>query len=208
MQNSQAKEIQSQVAAALSAAEDKKGENISVLQMDKSSSAFTDYFVIASGTNPKQVQAIADEIELRLKRAGTYPNSVEGYKQAEWILLDYVHFVVHVFSENARKFYDLERLWKSAKRINAGDLLKTTTNRTALASGSASDGAGTRKRPKPVKSAAMKSTGKAIRVATSRTRTKKSTNTAKTSSKAKPAAKSKSGSRSKSKAKTKARKSR
>jgi ribosome-associated protein len=202
MQNSQAKEIQSQVAAALSAAEDKKGENISVLQMDKSSSAFTDYFVIASGTNPKQVQAIADEIELRLKRAGTYPNSVEGYKQAEWILLDYVHFVVHIFSENARKFYDLERLWKSAKRITASDLLKTTATRASLAS--ASDGTGARKRPKPVKSAAMKSASKAIRAATSRTR--KVSTRAKTSSKAKPAAKSKSGSKSKSK--TKARKSR
>jgi ribosome-associated protein len=161
-------EIQSQVAAAISAAEDKKAENVAILQMDKSSSAFTDYFLIASGTNPKQVQAIADEIELRLKREGTFPNNVEGYKQAEWILLDYVHFVVHVFSETARKFYDLERLWKSAKQISAGDLLKPSRARAA----SAEDGVSTRssKRPKPMKSAAMRKTAKAIRSATSRTR--------------------------------------
>src|SRR5437879_4174135 len=167
MANSQSREVQSQVAAAISAAEDKKAENVAVLQMDKSSSAFTDYFLIASGTNPKQVQAIADEIELRLKREGTYPNNVEGYKQAEWILLDYVHFVVHVFSENARKFYDLERLWKSAKRISATDLLKPS--RISASSG---DGASARvaKRPKPMKSAAMKKTAKSIRVATSRTK--------------------------------------
>src|SRR3981081_907750 len=117
-------EIQSQVAAAISAAEDKKAENVAILQMDKSSSAFTDYFLIASGTNPKQVQAISDEIELRLKRDGNYPNSIEGYKQAECVLIDYVDFVVHIFTETARKFYDLERLWKAAKRITVADLSK------------------------------------------------------------------------------------
>ena len=84
--------------------------------------AVTDYFVLCSGTNPRQVQAIADEVELRLKSAGLRPNNVEGYKQAEWVLLDYVDFVVHVFSEKARKFYDLERLWKTAKRLEPGDL--------------------------------------------------------------------------------------
>src|SRR5207302_7934108 len=119
----------SQLALAVHAAEDKKAENIAILQMDKSSSAFTDYFLITSGTNPKQVQAIADEIELRLKRAGSYPNSIEGYKQADWILIDYVHFVVHVFTETARKFYDLERLWKAAKRITVADLGKRVSAR-------------------------------------------------------------------------------
>ncbi|MCU1283856.1 MAG: Iojap-related protein [Acidobacteriales bacterium] len=165
---STAKEIQSQVASAITAAEDKKAENVAILQMDKSSSAFTDYFVIASGSNPRQVQAIADEVELRLKREGTYPNNIEGYKQAEWILLDYVHFVVHVFSENARKFYDLERLWKSAKRITAADLQKPSRARAA----SSEDGASSRsaKRPKTVKSASMRQTGKAVRVATSRSK--------------------------------------
>ncbi len=71
-------------------------------------------FWFAAERNPRQVQAIADEVELRLKRADLYPAHTEGYKQAEWVLLDYVDFVVHVFSEQARKFYDLERLWKSA----------------------------------------------------------------------------------------------
>jgi ribosome-associated protein len=93
--------------------------------MEKGSGAFTDYFVLCSGTNPRQVQAIADEVELRLKKAGLRPTHVEGYSQAEWVLVDYVDFVVHVFSEKARKFYDLERLWKSARRLEPGDL-KTT----------------------------------------------------------------------------------
>lgn len=90
--------------------------------MEKGSGAFTDYFVLCSGTNPRQIQAIADEVELRLKGAGMRPTHVEGYNQAEWILIDYVDFVVHVFSEKARKFYDLERLWKSAKRLEPGAL--------------------------------------------------------------------------------------
>src|SRR5205807_10553146 len=105
-----------QVAQAVKAIEGKKGEDVVILEMDKSSGAFTDYFVICSGTNPRQIQAISDEVELRLKRAGTYPHNIEGYKQAEWVLLDYVDFVVHVFSTSARKYYDLERLWRSAKK--------------------------------------------------------------------------------------------
>jgi ribosome-associated protein len=98
--------------------------------MEKGAGAFTDFFVLCSGTNPRQVQAIADEVELRLKAAGIRPNNIEGYKQAEWILVDYVDFVVHVFSEKARKFYDLERLWKTAKRLEPGDL-KTPEPKTA-----------------------------------------------------------------------------
>jgi ribosome-associated protein len=78
--------------------------------------------VLCSGTNPRQVQAIADEVEFRLKSAGLRPTHVEGYRQAEWVLVDYVDFVVHVFSEKARKFYDLERLWKSAKRLEPAQL--------------------------------------------------------------------------------------
>ncbi len=90
--------------------------------MEKGSGAFTDYFVLCSGTNPRQVQAIADEVELRLKAADLRPAHVEGYRQAEWILVDYVDFVVHVFSEKARKFYDLERLWKTARRLEPSEL--------------------------------------------------------------------------------------
>jgi ribosome-associated protein len=115
-------ELKQQISAAIQACLEKKAEELSILEMEKGSGAFTDYFVLCSGTNPRQVQAIADEVELRLKAADLRPAHVEGYKQAEWVLLDYVDFVVHVFSEKARKFYDLERLWKTAKRLEVGDL--------------------------------------------------------------------------------------
>jgi len=117
-------DLKKQVAAAIQACLDKKAEELSILEMEKGSGAFTDYFVLCSGSNPRQVQAIADEVELRLKSAGLRPTHVEGYSQAEWVLVDYVDFVVHVFSEKARKFYDLERLWKSAKRLEPADLSK------------------------------------------------------------------------------------
>src|SRR5215831_4455961 len=113
-----------QVARAVKAIEGKKGEDIVILEMDKSSGAFTDYFVVCSGTNPRQIQAIADDVQKNLAEAGQRPNSVEGYNQAEWVLLDYVDFVLHIFSERARKFYDLERLWKSARKLTPADLAK------------------------------------------------------------------------------------
>src|SRR5579859_641786 len=113
-----------QVAQAVRAVESKKGEDVSILEMDKNAGAFTDYFVVCTGTNPRQIQAIADEIEHSLEQDGSRPTSREGYGQAEWVLLDYVDFVVHIFSEKARKFYDLERLWKSAKRVSLADLAK------------------------------------------------------------------------------------
>jgi ribosome-associated protein len=114
-------ESKKQLSEALAACQDKKAEQISLLEMDPASGAFTDYFLICSGTNPRQIQAISDEIELRLKRAGVYPNNIEGYNRAEWILIDYVDFVVHIFSEAARRYYDLERLWKSAKRFEPAE---------------------------------------------------------------------------------------
>src|SRR3954468_19926445 len=114
-------DVRSQVADAIAACQDKKAEQITVLELEKGSGAFTDYFVVCSGTNPRQVQAIADEVETRLERDGMRATHIEGYKQAEWVLLDYVDFVVHVFSEKARKFYELERLWKSAKRLEASE---------------------------------------------------------------------------------------
>jgi ribosome-associated protein len=124
-------ELKLQVTAAIQACLDKKAEELSILEMEKGSGAFTDYFVLCSGTNPRQVQAIADEVELRLKTAGVRPTHVEGYRQGEWILVDYVDFVVHVFSEKARKFYDLERLWKTAKRLEPTEL--TPKKRTKAA---------------------------------------------------------------------------
>jgi len=126
-------ELKKQVADVIQACLEKKAEELSILEMEKGSGAFTDYFVLCSGTNPRQIQAIADEVELRLKKAGVRPNQVEGYNQAEWILLDYVDFVVHVFSEKARKFYDLERLWKTAKRLEPGDLKAAPKKRKAVA---------------------------------------------------------------------------
>jgi len=115
-------ETKKQITAAIQACLEKKAEELSILEMEKGSGAFTDYFVLCSGTNPRQVQAIADEVELQLKKMDLRPTHVEGYNQAEWVLIDFVDFVVHVFSEKARKFYDLERLWKSAKRLEPSDL--------------------------------------------------------------------------------------
>src|SRR6201985_611524 len=122
-----------QVLEAVHACEDKKAEDLAILELDKGSGAFTDFFVICSGSNPRQVQAISDEVEQRLSRAGERPANVEGYNQAEWVLLDYVDFVVHVFSEKARKFYDLERLWKSAKRLEPSDLKAASRKRKVAA---------------------------------------------------------------------------
>jgi ribosome-associated protein len=122
-----------QVREAITACQDKKAEEISILELDKNSGAFTDYFVVCSGTNPRQVQAISDEVEMRLKKAGQYPKQIEGYRQAEWVLLDYVDFVVHVFSEKARKYYDLERLWKSARRLEPADLAAKSRTRASAA---------------------------------------------------------------------------
>lgn len=124
-------ETRQQVALAVGAVENKKGEELAILEMDKASGAFTDYFVVCTGTNPRQVQAISDEIQKRLSQAGVRPNSVEGYNQAEWVLLDYVDFVVHIFSARARKFYDLERLWKSAARLTPAELAKKRRLRKA-----------------------------------------------------------------------------
>ena len=91
------------VLAAVAACDEKKGEETRVLQLDPADSAFTDFFLITSTANERQSQAIADEIELRLKRDfGTYPNSVEGRRLGEWILMDYVDFVVHIFLRDRR----------------------------------------------------------------------------------------------------------
>jgi ribosome-associated protein len=125
-------DLKRQVSEAIAACQEKQAGEITILELDQGSGAFTDYFVVCSGTNPRQVQAISDQVEERLEKAGQRPTHIEGYKQAEWVLLDYVNFVVHVFSEKARKFYDLERLWKSAKRLEPSELGKT--KRTAARS--------------------------------------------------------------------------
>lgn len=119
--------LKQQISEAIAACQEKKAEALTILELEKNSGAFTDYFVICSGTNPRQIQAISDEVELRLKKSGQYPAHIEGYRQAEWVLLDYVDFVVHIFSEKSRKFYELERLWKSAKQLEPTELTKQRT---------------------------------------------------------------------------------
>lgn len=133
MSQTQAGDTRQQVAQAIRAVESKKGQDVAILEMDRASGAFTDYFVVCSGTNPRQIQAIADEVEHQLGKAGLRPTSMEGYNQAEWVLLDFVDFVVHIFSERARKFYDLERLWKSARRVKPSELAKKPSPRKPAA---------------------------------------------------------------------------
>jgi ribosome-associated protein len=101
---------------AVRAAESKKATDIRVLDLT-GITAFADYFVISTGANARNVQAIADEVGLRLKHSGEFPYSVEGYNQAEWILADYGNFLVHIFSPKSRAYYDLERLWRNAKTV-------------------------------------------------------------------------------------------
>jgi ribosome-associated protein len=119
------------VAAAVAACDEKKAEDIRILELDAVDAGLTDFFLIASGTNERQTQTIADEVEMRMKRDfGTYPNSVEGKRLGEWILLDYVDFVVHIFLAEKRAFYDIERLRKSARHVDALELQKALKKKT------------------------------------------------------------------------------
>ena len=105
-----------EVKAAGRAALEKKASDLVILDL-RSADAFTDFFILASGSNPKQILAIADAVLETLRGRGIRPNHVEGYPRQEWILLDYTDFVVHIFSPRARAFYDLERLWGGATRV-------------------------------------------------------------------------------------------
>ena len=108
--------LDDRILIALHAAGEKKAIDIVLLDLREIAS-FTDYFMITSGANERQVQAISDGIYESLKKRGSNAARVEGHKTAEWILLDYGDFVVHVFEQKARNFYDLERLWREAKRV-------------------------------------------------------------------------------------------
>ena len=120
------------LAAAAAACDEKKAVDTRILELDDADAGFTDFFLITSGTNERQTQTIADEVEMRLKRDfGTYPNSVEGKRVGEWVLLDYVDFVVHIFLAEKRAFYDIERLRKSAKHVDALELQKALKKKTA-----------------------------------------------------------------------------
>src|SRR5579884_868596 len=110
------------VQAAAQACEDKKGVDTRILELDPVDSGLADFFLVTSASNDRQAVAIADEIELRLKRNfDMYPNSVEGRRHGEWILLDYVDFVAHVFLAERRAFYDIERLRKSARPMTPAE---------------------------------------------------------------------------------------
>jgi ribosome-associated protein len=111
-----AEELDERICTALRAASDKKALETVVLDL-RDVASFTDYFVITSGTNVRQVQAIADDVVEQLKKQGTRAARVEGYKTAEWVLVDYGDFIVHVFEDKARRFYDLERLWRDARQV-------------------------------------------------------------------------------------------
>jgi ribosome-associated protein len=110
------------LAMAVRAAADKKADDIILLDL-REAAGFTDYFLICTGHNPRQIRAIADAIQEALTRMHVKPAHLEGYKQSEWVLLDYFDFVVHIFSREMRTFYGLERLWGSASTIDLAAVL-------------------------------------------------------------------------------------
>lgn len=111
-------EVDERVKLALHCAAEKKAINPVLLNL-KGIADFTDFFIITSGTNQRQVQAISDEIEEKMKeKFGETPINIEGYQAAEWILMDYGDFIVHIFEQKAREFYDLERLWRDAQTVD------------------------------------------------------------------------------------------
>ena len=112
--------VPKQVSLAIEAAADKQASDLVVLDLRKAT-GFTDFFVICSGTNPRQIRAIADSVTEALAATGAKPAHVEGYERSEWILLDYFDFIVHVFAQETRAFYGLERLWGNAERIEISD---------------------------------------------------------------------------------------
>jgi ribosome-associated protein len=105
-----------QLQEAVHAAQDRKALDLSVLDLGRTCS-FTSYFLICTGTSARHTQAICDAIAEKLEKNGLTPAHIEGYAQAEWILMDYLNFIVHIFLERARRFYDLERLWRNAPRL-------------------------------------------------------------------------------------------
>jgi len=130
-------ETRRQLLVAVQACEDKKGEDTRILELDPADSGLADFFLITSASNDRQVIAIADEIEFRLKKDfGLYATSVEGRRQAEWILLDYSDIVIHVFLAEKRAFYDIERLRKSARNLTGAEVeaeLKSALAKKTLA---------------------------------------------------------------------------
>lgn len=115
------KNAKEMVKTAVAALQDKKGEDIRVIDIS-GVTVIADYFIIASGSNPNQVQALVDNVEEQMYKAGYDDPRVEGYNTASWVLLDYNDVIVHVFSQNDRLFYDLERIWRDGKEIDVDSL--------------------------------------------------------------------------------------
>ena len=107
---------------AVNAADDKKAYDLVALDISKIAS-FANYFLLCTGDSSRQMQAIADEIEIKLKACGIRPSHVEGYQNSEWILMDYMDLVIHIFSKNARVYYDLERLWRDSKKLDVSQFI-------------------------------------------------------------------------------------
>ena len=115
------KNAKEMVKTAVAALQDKKGEDIRVIDIS-GVTVIADYFIIASGSNPNQVQALVDNVEEQMYKAGYDDPRVEGYNTASWVLLDYNDVIVHVFSQDDRLFYDLERIWRDGKEIEVDSL--------------------------------------------------------------------------------------
>ena len=115
------KNAKEMVKTAVAALQDKKGEDIRVIDIS-GVTVIADYFIIASGSNPNQVQALVDKLEEQMYKAGYDDPRVEGYNTASWVLLDYNDVIVHVFSQDDRLFYDLERIWRDGKEIDVDSL--------------------------------------------------------------------------------------
>ena len=114
---------------ALKAIDDKKASDLVVLDISGIAS-FANYFLLCSGDSSRQIQAIADDVEEKLRAHGLRPSHIEGYRNAEWVLMDYIDLVVHIFSRKARAYYDLERLWRDGKRLDAQKLLTEKAAKT------------------------------------------------------------------------------
>ncbi len=166
------------VQTAAKVCEDKKGEDTRILELDPIDSGLADFFLITSATNERQATAIADEIEFKLKREfGVYPHSVEGRRQGEWILLDYVDIVVHVFLAERRAFYDIERLRKSARPLTPAEFDAELTAALAaktLAARSKAEAAPKAAKESPAKPAAKKAARPAAKSAAPKKPAKKS----------------------------------
>ena len=152
------------VQAAAQVCEDKKGQDTRILELDPIDAGLSDFFLVTSATNDRQAVAIADEIEHRLKEDfGVFPNSVEGRRHGEWILLDYVDFVVHVFLAERRTFYDIERLRKSARPLTPAEFDAELKAALAARTLAARSKASAKAKPAAVKAAAAKAPKKAAK---------------------------------------------